>query len=65
MINYSIFTYLVPSFMAHFLGRHRRPYIVFRNYVNIWLPVRSLVYIYIYIYYIYIYIIIYIYTVVQ
>ena len=30
-----------------FLGRHRRPYIVFRNYVNVWLPVLNLVYIYI------------------
>ena len=33
-----------------FLGCRRRPYIVFRNYVNVWLPVRSLVYIYICIY---------------
>ena len=32
------------------MGRHRRPYIVFRNYVNVWVPVRNLVYIYIYIY---------------
>ena len=34
--------------MYYLFGRHRRPYIVFRNYVDVWLPVRSLVYIYIY-----------------
>ena len=38
---------LAVSTSNFFWGRRGRPYIVFRNYVNVWLPVRSLVYIYI------------------
>ena len=34
----------------YYLGCRRRPYVVFGNYVNVWLPVHGLVYIYIYIY---------------
>ena len=37
--------------LVTFLGRRCLPYIIFRNYVNVWFPVRSLVYIYIYIQY--------------
>ena len=36
--------------LVTFLGRRRLPYIIVKNYVNVWFPVRSLVYIYIYIY---------------
>ena len=36
--------------LVTFLGRPRLPYIIVKNYVNVWFPVRSLVYIYIYIY---------------
>ena len=36
--------------LVTFLGRQRLPYIIVKNYVNVWFPVRSLVYIYIYIY---------------
>ena len=36
--------------LVTFLGRQRLSYIIVKNYVNVWFPVRSLVYIYIYIY---------------
>ena len=36
--------------LVTFLGRQRLTYIFVKNYVNVWFPVRSLVYIYIYIY---------------
>ena len=52
---YRFYVVLVCTMYMHylyvlviFLGRRRHPYIVFRNYVDVWLPVRSLVYIYIY-----------------
>ena len=37
--------------LVTFLGHRRLPYIILRNYVNVWFPVHSLVYIYIYIQY--------------
>ena len=37
--------------LVTFLGHRRFHYIILRNYVNVWFPVRSLVYIYIYMQY--------------
>ena len=48
IINIIIISKIIFISILLLLGRHRRPYIVFRNYVNVWLLVCYFVYIYIF-----------------